>query len=210
MKYFAVWILTFAFILPSCKKEALNFEFSGNVKSVNNEANLSDVEIEVSAFGLGNTTKSVLETVKTDENGNYTLKVERGKYEKVRFSLKKEHYFDEEKSYSFENLSTSKVNEFDFKISPMSWTKFIIKNITSQSPDDVLKIQKVSGRTDCNKCWNNTTFFFQGVLDTAVYVPNDGDSYMKFYYWLNDSELDEGVGNIFNTPFDTIPFEFIY
>lgn len=210
MKYFTVWMLAFLFIFSSCKKEELSFEFSGNVKSLNNNTDLKGVEVKITAFALGNASGSLMETVETDENGNYNVKIKRGKYEKVDFSISKNLYFDLEKSYSFQNLSTSKPNINDFKISPKSWAKFIIRNIYSQNDSDQLKIQKVSGRTDCYECWDNTTFIFKGVLDTVVYCPNDGDTNIKFYYWLNDEELGDGVGNVYTTPFDTIPFEFIY
>lgn len=211
MKYLFLSLFFVLFFSSSCKKKQLEFEFEGNIKSLNLGDNLQGVNVNAYAYALGNTNKMLKGSTQTDASGNYNLKVERGKYEKIIIELSKYNYFTTSKSFPFDNLSTAESNKFSSSLSPKSWTKFIFKNIYSNNTSDILKIQKVSGKTDCDDCWPNSTTLYHGVIDTAIFCPNDGDTYMKFYYWVNGNIVNgDSSDSIYNTAFDTIPYNITY
>lgn len=211
MRYFFPFLFFVLFLGNSCKKKELVFEFEGNIKSLNSGVSLKGVKIEAYSYALLNSSKDLIGSTVTDAGGNYSLKLKRGKYKKIKIELSKNNYFNNSKSFPFDDLSTETTNSFNSTLSPKSWTKFIIKDIYSNDPNDELKIQKVGGKTDCPDCCSNSAEFYHGVVDTVVICPNDGDTYTKFYYWVNGQTLNgTGKDSVYNTPFDTIPFPITY
>lgn len=203
MKYLALTLLTSLFFITSCKKKDLDFKFSGTLKDSNSGLAIPNVEIKFYTYSLGNNVESLKASIKTDASGNYETVVERSKFENLVIKIRKQNYFDIDKTYSISELTTSKSNEKNYSMSPQSWTKFILKNLSPASSNDELKIQKISGKTDCADCCANETTFYYGNVNTVVYCPNDGGSNMKFYWWVNGIEMS-GEENIYNAPFDTV------
>lgn len=210
MKYFALTFLLVALSFTSCKKKDLAFKFTGKITTANNGSNLANADVKVYVKDLGNSKEVLKGTTKSDNAGNYELSIERSKYEKVSIVVSKSNYFNSSKTYSIDDLTTSDDNVINHSISPKSWTKFILKNVPAGYSGDVLKIQKVSGKTNCDDCCPNETKFYYGVIDEVVYCLNDGDSYMKFYWWAEGTTTMNGVDSVYNTPFDTTEFSIEY
>lgn len=210
MRYSIIYLFLILLISSSCKKEALSFKFEGNIKSLNSGGNIGGVSVKAYTYDVGNNFKSLKESTETDAEGNYTINVERGKYSKVVIELNKHNYFSISKTFQFGDLSTNEVNSYNTSLSPKSWTKFVLRNIYSNNPTDVLKIQKISGKTDCEECCPNNTTFYNGVVDTVVFCPNDGGTNMKFYYWVNGNMPTGDINTVYNSPFDTITYEILY
>ena len=209
MRYLYLSIFFILFFSSSCKKKQLEFKFEGNIKSSNLGGELKGVTVKAYAYGLEDNNKILKGSTQTDAGGNYVLNIERGRYKKIVIELSKHNYFTYSKTFPFDDLSTEETNSFNSTLSPKSWTKFIFKNISSQNQSDELKIQKVSGKTDCATCCPNGYTYYYGIVDTVVYCPNDGGTYMKFYYWVNGTMMS-GVDSVYNTPFDTIPYPITY
>lgn len=210
MKYITLSLTLILLIFSSCKKEDLNFKFTGKITSSNNGSNIANAEVKIYVKNLGNAQEYLEGTTKSDNSGNYELSIERSKYETVSIVVSKSNYFTVSNSYSIDDLTTSDDNQINQSLSPQSWTKFILKNVGTSNANDVLKIQKVSGKTDCDHCCDNGTKFYYGAIDTVVYCPNDGDTYMKFYWWAEGSSSLNSVDSVYNTPFDTTSFNIEY
>ena len=194
----------------SCKKKDLTFTFEGKIKSLASGENLGQVQLKAYTYGLTDNKKTLKGEALTDAGGNYTLSINRERYEKVVLEISKHNYFTTSKTFPFDDLSTEDINAFNTSISPKSWTRFVIKNIISPSPSDQLKIQKVAGKTDCENCCPNTTKVYNGILDTVIICPNDGGTNLEFYYWVNNDMPTNGINTVFNTPFDTVDYDITY
>lgn len=211
MKYILFSLLFILLFGNSCKKKQLNFKFEGTVKASNSGNNLNGVVVKAFTYGLSDNKKTLKGSTTTDASGNYEINVERERFEKVLLEISKKNYFTASKSFPFDDLSTENTNPFNSSLSPKSWTKFIIQDIYSNDSSDQLKIQKVSGKTDCEECCPNTISYYDGIINTTVICPNDGDTYMKFYYWItvNGTVIDK-VDSVYTTSFDTIPYTITY
>jgi len=209
MRTFILLLLLFGLSFSSCKKKDLEFKLKGNIKSLNNGYNLQGVNVKIYTYGLGNNIEELKGSAQTDASGNYELDIERSKFEKLIIKISKTNYFEEAKTYYFDDLSTENDNHTDHTLSPKSYTRFILKNQIPNSVNDQLKIFKVSGKTDCEECCPNGNTFYTGLVDEIVLCANDGDTYMKFYWWVNGNE-QYGVDSVYNTPFETIDFTINY
>ena len=210
MKYFTITLFIILLSVISCKKVDLSFNFQGTVYSSNNGLGLSNVQVRIYGNDPGNSLLNLVGTTSTNESGYYDTSIDRYKYEKITIIVSKDNHFSLEEIYSLDDLTTGDPNEIDYTLSPKSWTKFILKNTGTTDSGDVLKIQKVSGKTDCDDCCANETKFYYGDIDTIVYCPNDGDSFMKFYWWAEGSNFANGLDSVYNTPFDTTSYTFEY
>ncbi len=194
----------------SCKKKDLTFKFEGKIKSSASGQSLGQAQLKAYTYELTNNKKTLQGSTQTDTEGNYTLSIKRERYEKVVIEISKHNYFTVSKTFPFDDLSTQETNSFNTSMSPKSWTRFVIKNVMSPSPSDQVKIQKVSGKTDCATCCPNMTTVYDGILDTVIICPNDGGTNMEFYYWVNDAMPTNGINTVYNTPFDTVDYNITY
>lgn len=204
MRLLILTLLLVGLSFSSCKKKQIQFKIKGNVTALNNGQNIQGVDINVYSYSLGNNIEKLEGSAQTDGSGNYELNIDRAKYENLKIKITKTNYFDASKTYTIDQLSTEKVNNIAHKLSPKSYTRFIIKNQYSPTAvEDEFKIFKVSGKTDCEECCPDGYKFYHGIVDTVVVCANDGGTYMKFYWWYNGSE-SYGMDSVYNTPFQTI------
>lgn len=207
MKHFVLFLFFFAIAFSACKKKNINFVLKGNVSALAIGGNLENIEVKIFTSSLGNAFESLNSQTVTDASGNYSIEIERDKYEKITVQLSKSNFFTLRKTYSFDDFSTAQANELNYKMSPQSWTKFVLKN-NAPLQDDELKIQKIGGKTDCEECCEHGFYFFHGDIDTSFICANDGGTYMKFHYWINGS--DHVFDSVYNVPFETITYTISY
>lgn len=191
----------------SCKKKELKFTIKGNVSALNIGGNLENVNIKVYTQSFSDASPNLRGQTSTDASGNYVLDIERDKYEKIIIQLTKTNFFTINKTYSIDDFTTANDNKLNYKMSPQSWTKFVLKN-NAPLQDDELKIQKIGGKTDCEECCEHGYYFFHGDIDTSFICANDGGTYMKFHYWINES--DHVFDSVYNVPFETITYTISY
>lgn len=196
-------------ILTSCKKEELSFVIEGNVNDGTLNTVLSNAKVSIFTFPVGGTIGTKVTTLTTDSQGGFNYDLERKKYEKIELVVSKNNYFNHVDEVPFSELTTDGKNIFTYELKAKSWTKFILYNQQPAAQSDELKILKDSGKEGCSECCANGYYYYNGVVDTVVYCPNDGNHYMKFYYWVNGNELN-GVDSVYNTPFDTTTYELYY
>ena len=180
----------------------------GTVNDETLNSTLSNAEVSVYTFPLGSSVGTKVTTLTTDSQGNFEYDLIREKYEKIEIKVEKENYFAYLDVIPFSDLSTENDNVYSYSVKAKSWTRFLIYN---QQPlqSDELKILKDSGKEDCDECCANGYYYYYGAADTSVYCPNNGNEYMKFYYWVNGNESN-GLDSVYNTPFDTVTYEFYY
>lgn len=208
MKSVLLFLLLLPVILSSCKKEELSFMIEGTVNDGTFNTTLSGAKVTIYTFPLGGTIGSKVKTLTTDSQGNFSYDLEREKYEKIEIVVEKNNYFNHTDAIPFSDLSTENTNSYTYSLNAKAWTKFVIYN-QQPSQSDEFKILKDSGKEGCAECCSNGYYYYYGAVDTTTYCPNDGNNYMKFYFWVNGNETN-GVDSVYNTPFDTTTYEFYY
>ncbi|PKR80480.1 hypothetical protein CW751_08875 [Brumimicrobium salinarum] len=201
--YFALTLSVLA--LFSCKKKELEFNLTGYVSSSISNQGLSNVNVEVYTIEIGKNIESLKGTTQTDGAGKYSINIDRSKFEKLIIVFTKENYFKHSKTYFFDDLTADEENVTNPTLEAKSFTRFIIKNQPPNNDQDVLKIQKVNGKTDCSECCPDGESFYTGKVDTIFKCANTGDTYMKFYWWVNGSE-SYGYDSVLNVPFETTDY----
>lgn len=208
MKKLLSIVFLLALVLSACKRDELSFMLEGTVNDATNNTTLSGATVEVFTFPLGGTIGTKVKTLTTDGQGKFAYDLEREKYEKIEIHVRKNNYFEVIDEIPFSNLTTDGTNTYEYNLSAMSWTRFVIFNQQPVASDE-LKILKDSGKENCEECCANGYYYYYGEVDTVVYCPNDGNRYMKFYYWVNGNQSN-GVDSVYNEPFDTTTYEFYY
>lgn len=208
MKNF-IAIITLSILFFSCKKDELNFIIKGTVSDASLSGPSQGVNVKLYSFPIGSALGVYENAVTTDAQGNYFFELDRDKYEKIQLVLEKNNYFEIIEDISFSNLTSDDDNIINFSMEAMSWTKFVIHNQQPSSAQDEFKLFKNSGKTDCVECCNNGYSYYYGAVDTVIYCANNANQYMSFFYWVNGNEMN-GNDSIYNTPFDTTTYEFLY
>lgn len=194
--------------MSSCKKKELFFVIKGSISDNTLSGALQNANVKLYVFPLGSSLSEYKENKITDYQGSYKFELERDKYEKIELVISKENYFESKNIITFSNLSTEEDNIFNYSLTAKSWTKFIFFNQQPSSQDE-LKIYKDSGKSDCDGCCPDGYSFYYGAVDTSFYCVNNGNEYMKFYYWVNGNQ-ENGIDSVYNEPFDTVIYEYTY
>lgn len=208
MKYSILLLAVNLFLLLGCRPEELSFVIEGTVNDATNNVPLPGAEISIYTFPLGGTIGNKVTTIVSDAQGRFGYDLEREKYEKIEIRIEKDLYFNKIDEIPFSNLTTDGINNYTYNLNAKAWTRFVIVNQQPLASDE-LKILKDSGKEDCDECCSNGFYYYYGAADTVVYCPNDGNRYMKFFYWINGNQSN-GVDSVYNTPFDTTTYEFYY
>lgn len=199
MKKLYLFLVLFI-IASACKKKNLTFKFSGKITSAYNHQPLSDVSINIYTKGLASSSKKISQTVLTDANGKYEMSISRDNYEKITLSVEKELYFNSNKTYNFDDLSTTESTVNNFSIQPKSWLLLTIQT----SANDTLRIQKISGKTNCESCAPNKSYYFYNKSKTLSWL-NNGGTYTSFHYWINQDSIHV-LDSVYTPPFDTVQY----
>ena len=208
-KYLVYISFVLLFTLTGCKPDPLTFKINGIIMDETFNKPLGGGKVELHTFKAGSLFGTLAEINELSEDGKFSFEIERSNFEKIELKVVKENYFSIDHSVMFSDLKSNEENTFDLGITAKSWTEFIIKNQSNPSSNDEFKFLKQSGKTNCSECCSNDYEFYYGHVDTVVVCPNDGNSYMHFYYWVNGNQM-HGKDSVFNEPFKTITYEFIY
>ena len=204
-----VTLLTGLIVLFSaCKKGELAFVLEGNVEDATLGSSLSGANVSIYTFSSGSSIGVLAKTITTNSQGDYSYELVRDRYDKIEISVHKENYFSFLDIIPFDDLTTEESNKFDYSLNAKSWTRFVIINQQPNQSDE-FKLLKESGKENCDECCPNSFSYYYGAVDTVVYCPNNANSTMKFYFWVNGNQAN-GVDSVYNTAFDTITREFIY
>lgn len=194
--------------MSSCKKEELTFIIKGTISDNTFSGALQGADVRLYVYPLGSSLSEYKKNIITDNQGSYKFDLERDKYEKIELIINKDNYFKSNNTITFSNLTTEEDNVYNYSLTAKSWTKFIFLNQQPSSQDE-LKIFKDSGKSDCDGCCPDGYSYYLGAVDTSFYCANNGNEYMRFYYWVNGNEQN-GLDSVYNEPFDTVVYEYTY
>lgn len=200
MKFFSLFISLFI-LLNACKKGAAEFTVTGNIHDGTFNQPLKNASIKVMKKSADSGEGSLLTTVYTDSEGNYSFKIPRDRFVSFNMIMEKEGYFQVDKTVYFSNLTLKEDNVFNLSTSGKSWVK--IRLMHTVSSDTKMDIIRTKGKSACFECCPDGYQQFKGIVDTVFYCINDANTVYEFMYIQQQSTVSGTKNTV--TPFmDTV------
>lgn len=190
----------------ACKKDPIQYTFSGNVDESASNSNLSGCEVDLKQKLYDGTVASnfysTAGSFTTGSDGNYEISFEREKVVDFKITFSKDGYFTEEQIIQSADVSTEEPKVVNETLDPKSWLTFHLVNIGGLTTDEFTMIH-YNFRTGCEGCTINDYFYYNGIIDTTFTITTTGGVYAK-YARNNPGSATWTTDSAFMTPFDTV------
>lgn len=211
MKLILTYSLFFILLLlVSCNKGGLEYQLEGTVSDASfNYVPLSGCNVQLFIYPPGTTVGELVDQQTTDNSGRFEFVFPRERVVKYELIIRKENYFTSLSTLKLDDLTTENENVYDIDLNAVSWVKITLKNSSSPSPSDELKILKQNFFTACNDCCDNSYSFYMGMMDTIITCPTQSNDYVIIHHWLNGNEK-YGYDSLVTVPLDTTYLDIVY
>ena|SRR5690606_6592779 len=201
----------FLLIIPlfffSCKKRVTDFMLVGKLQDKTYNKGLANARIDIFQTSVGSAQTKLIETIYTDTEGNYEVKIPRTQFVSLKLSIHKDGYFEDERTVNFSELSVKNENRFDFDVYGLSWVKIRLYHQDSQ--DTKFDIVKSIGKKNCQACCPDTYQQFVGKVDTFLICPNNANSLYEVTYFKLYTSFS-GTKSVVTSHMDTSLIELNY
>lgn len=187
-------LLLFSFTM--CKKDDASFTIKGKITDGTYSTGLANATIKVYQLNSSSGENSLIQTITTDSNGDYSFTLDRDPFSYLTFEITKTNYFSLNETVYFSSLTTKEDNIRSYTTTGKAWAKI---HLTSSSPFTDLDISKTNGKSDCAECCPSGFQSFNGIFDTTFYCINDANTIYSFVYLANS-------GATTGTKSETTPF----
>ncbi len=195
-------------LLNSCQKGTGNFVLKGNIRDLTFNQNLEGALVKLFKVPVGTTNEILVDTLITENDGNYYFKFPRERMEKYFLRVEKKNYFEIDDPIFYSALTLSEDNIKNFETYAKGWVKIRLFNQNPLSGDQ-LRYMKQAGLQGCETCCPNTEQIYYGALDLTFTCVNRGNQPYSFYYWVVNT-ANQGLKEVVTTPFDTVNLSLIY
>lgn len=178
------------FVLSSCEKKLGTFEIKGTLTNQSDDTKLENSQLYLYSYPVGTGEQLLIDSTRTDSDGNYCFMFPREQIEKYKITHAKEGYFEGEETIYFSNLTLEEPNIVNLVTYGKAWAALRIIN---QNPlaSDHFRYVKQDGKTDCTACCPSEEQNFYGALDTTIYCINNANAIYSVLYWvIGTSVLD--------------------
>lgn len=169
------------FVTLGCKKEKGVFTIKGTISDATFGVKMANETLLVSIQNAGASVFAEYGSVVTDANGQYSIDLERGEYDKIKFTLNKENYFQLEYVIPVSVLTLNETHVVNQSTTAKAWARLIFIH-QSGDPNAVLEYTKNDGKQDCFECCPKTTQSLSGYVYDTVYCINDGNTNYSYTY----------------------------
>jgi hypothetical protein len=139
------------------------------------------------------------QTAVTDASGNYSFEVKRDKIENFRLRFFKENYFEDERSFTLENLDTKNDNVYNVSLTAKAWVRLIFH---TPDPSTAIIVNRNEGLTGCAECCSYNQLTIGGTTDTSFICLNEGN-HVYSYKWLYYGSTIQMDQSVITAPLDT-------
>jgi hypothetical protein len=192
--------------ITACNKGKADFTLKGTISDDTFGTTLEGGTVQLFELEAGSLNTSLIGESTIGADGSYSFTFPRNTVESYTLSIRKENYFDQDKSISFSDLTIEEDNIRDFSTTAMSWAK--LRFITT-NPIAEMHYVKQFGKQDCASCCPTEEQTLYGVQDFEIICPNDGNTIYSYNYWVIGSP---GISNKSATTnvFDTVTITLNY
>ena len=200
MKFLAHIFAAAILLLSSCNKGKADFTVKGTISDDTFSGALTGASVELYEVEAGGSASNLIGSATIGSDGAYSFTFPRNKAESYLLKVRKDNYFEQDFTIPFSELTIEEDNVRNYSSTAKSWARlrFITTDPTAQ-----LKYVKQQGKIDCANCCGTEENFLNGVVDTEIICPNDGNTTYSYHYWLLGTSIS-GEKNANTTAFDTV------
>lgn len=202
----AIVFFALGILVVSCKKDPIQYSFSGTVTESVNQSALSGVEVDISQRVYnGNVASTFFNSAgvaTTGSDGTYEMSFNREKVIEFKVEMSKSGYFDSELLMNSSEVSTDEVKEIDETLEPEAWIRMDLTNVGGMA-SDIFTMIHYNFRVGCSGCTTNDYYYYEGIVDTSFIIMTTGGVYTK-YSFKNPGGVNYIQDSVYTTPFDTV------
>lgn len=185
-----IFVLFFAFVLPSCKKRSVVYRLSGTVREVETNVILNAAKVELRTYQLEQLNFVTTQVASTQSTGNYLHEIQRSSsFSDIQLICSASTYFsDTTLVQNLDLYATKDPPSIDFDLEPEGWVRVKLVNSDGGSNDEIL-FRKQEGKTGCVGCCSNSNVTHTGSNGTSVICRTTAKKYFTVLYQSNNDPL---------------------
>lgn len=207
--FLALAVLSLLLASSACKKGKAEFILSGQLTDATFNEGFSGLTVSLYEVEAGTTTETLIGTTTTTSDGSYSFTFPRNQAEAYILRATKQNYFPVDEYISFSSLTIDEENVRNFSTTAKSWLRLVFTNTAPAAISDILRFTQQLGKTGCEECLTAGQHQLNGIVDTVIYVENDGNTTFSYYYELL-STPNSGFKSATSTVFDTTTISLSY
>lgn len=176
LRYFVFVLLMVSVI--ACKKDPIYYTLNCNVTDSSAASGLVGATASVKIFYTAGAGQNSETTYTTDISGNFNLKIERKKIDKIVISIYKDGYFSTSRTFYLDELSVEDPNNIDFSVYAKSWVKL---HFTGDGTINYQFLREI-GLENCEECFPSGLQTITNVTDTSLYYINNGNTPFQLFW----------------------------
>ncbi len=159
-------IILLAIVFLSCNKKEENIIIGGIITGNYKTETIANANIVLMAKLMESSSYSstftTLETVYTDEKGEYIINIEAVRATEYKISVFKENYFDKTEIYSPDDISISEENSINIFLNSIAYIKINVNNLLPAIASDYMFFSIFGLTENCYDCCSEEKFEFYG------------------------------------------------
>lgn len=208
-KRYFLFIVLATLVITACKKKELKFTIEGVLTDATYNKPLVGAIVQIYKQDINSYTFDLISSCTVGSDGKYSFEVNRGKVLKYKIVVNKTNYFEISNEVSFDKLTTTATNTFNYSTTAKAWIKVHITH-SSNNTTDVTEITKQAGKIDCLGCCSNEAFDINGnVIDTSYFCITDASTKYSIAYELKGTN-NFGIKEVNSVAFDTVELKINY
>ena len=205
-------IVSLAVVLIGCKKDPIQYKFSGTITDNVSANYIEGVDVIIKQLEVNNSVTTTVFTSAgsdiTDSQGHYEMTFERKKVSEFKMTITKDGFFKKEISISAGDVSSENENVLNYELDAKSVINFDIENTGLSDPGDEFLIILYNYRLGCEGCASVDYNYFNGIVDTNFQVSTTAGGYFKFTY--SQIGVNSYTDSVYLPPFDTVNYAIDY
>lgn len=181
MKLSTLFIILGLVIISACNKGKADFTLKGTISDSTFGTALQGGTIQLYEIEVGTLITTLIGESTIGTDGSYSFTFPRNTVESYTLSIRKENYFDQDKSIPFSDLTLEEDNIMDYSTAAMAWARL---KFNTSDPIAEMHYVKQLGKQGCATCCTTDEQVLNGVQDYEIICPNDGNTAYSYNYWI--------------------------
>ncbi|MFT6502679.1 MAG: hypothetical protein ACJASQ_002806 [Crocinitomicaceae bacterium] len=181
MKLSTLFLILGLASITACNKGKADFTLKGTITDNTSGTALEGGTVQLYEIEAGTLSTSLIGESTIGADGSYSFTFPRNTVESYTLSIRKENYFDQDKTIPFSDLTLEEDNVKDYSTTAMSWAR--LRFITTDPMAEMHYVKQL-GKQGCATCCSTDEQVLNGVQDYEIICPNDGNTVYSYNYWI--------------------------